>query len=157
MIRLLTTPLLLVAIAGCGGGDKPAPRPSAPRYLGADDLRRDLANGFRAGLYKLAVMSQPPDAAADLGQSLPTGLVDTVACRPGAARPAGATAWPWRCSVRWETAAGRPRSTRYTVRLLPTGCFAAGADPRMPAHRDTTIASFSEHPLNAITSVRRGC
>jgi hypothetical protein len=127
-------------------------------YISAPDLRRELSNGFAAGLDRLAVMSQPSDDAADLGQALPSGTVGDVSCDSAAPKPSEvADPWMWRCRVGWETVAGQPRTTRYEVRLFPTGCFAAGATPRYPQHRDTTIESFSEHPLNAVASVRRGC
>lgn len=153
--------------AGCGGTSgtttaavsTAAASASAPgTYLRAGELRRELGNGVREGLYRLAVMSQPADDAADLGQELPTGSVERVACAAGAQRPGSAgEPWRWGCRVAWRTVEGAPRATRYDVRLLANGCFAAGALPRYPAHRDTTIAGFSEHPLNAIASVREGC
>jgi hypothetical protein len=116
-----------------------------------------LGNGFRAGLDRLAVMSQPPDDASDLGQSLPTGLLDRVSCAAAAPRPAGRAPWPWRCTVRWETARGRARRTGYAVRVTAAGCYSAGADPALPPHRDPTIQTYSEHPLNTLVSVRAGC
>ncbi len=153
--------------AGCGGGDDPlsggaetsAATATAPaRYLPAGDLRRELGNGVRAGLYRLAVMSQPPDDSADLGQRLPAGTVERVRCGAAGALPiAAGQPWRWACHVAWRTVEGATRTTSYDVRLLPNGCFAAGAVPRYPEHRDTTIASYSEHPLNAIASARRGC
>jgi hypothetical protein len=149
---------LAAGLSACGGGGHASPdRAAAPRYLAGPDLERQLGNGFRAGLERLAAMSQPADDAADLGQPLPTGLLDRVTCGRLAARPAAPRPWLWRCTVRWETAGGRPRRTAYDVRLLPTGCFAAGARPPLPPRRDATIKSFSEHPLNAIVSVRKGC
>jgi hypothetical protein len=159
-----------VALAACGGDHAAVPDPSAAasaapaqrsataRYLDRHALALALGNGFRAGLDRLAVMQQPPEGAADLGQELPAGLVRDVRCDPSAPRPAGgAQAWAWRCRVRWETVAGTPKSTNYDVRSLPTGCFAAGAAPRLADVRDPTIASFSEHPLNAVASARKGC
>lgn len=150
---------MLIA-AGCGDSRRPAAAARVasgePRFMSATDLERDLGNGFRFGLYRLAVMAQPRDAAPDLGQDLPTGTLQRVRCAADAPRPRG-TAWPWRCAVAWRTLAGRDRHTRYVVRNLPTGCFSAGARPALPAHRDATIASFSEHPLNALVSVRKAC
>jgi hypothetical protein len=97
-------------------------------------------------------MSQPPEGAKDLGQALPTGLISSVSC----GRPA-AEETTTHCSVRWRTVAGAPRTTRYLVHLLPGGCFAAGAQPRYPDHRDPTIESFSESPLNALVSADASC
>jgi hypothetical protein len=138
--------------AAAGGGD------AAPaRYPADPDLRRQLANAFDAGLYRLAVMSQPRDSATDLGQSLPTGLLRSITCgRPGAPRGPERTEIA-RCRVVWQTVAGATRRTDYVVRLFPTGCFAAGATPQLPQHRDQTIQTFSEHPLNALVSVARQC
>jgi len=151
--------------AGCGDGSVSTPAAASAvagasthtRFLAAADLRRELGNGVREGLYRLAVMAQPPDDAADLGQDLPHGTVERVDCNAAADLPADGQARRWACRVAWRTVAGAARTTRYDVRLLPNGCFAAGAVPRYPAHRDTSIASYSEHPLNAIASVRRGC
>lgn len=146
----------VLAVAACGGGHpRPSVAPARPaHYLSSLELRRDLGNAFRAGLERLAVMSQPPDDASDLGQPLPTGLLDRVTCAAGARV---ATYWSWRCTVRWETAGGSARRTGYAVRLLPTGCFAAGADPALAPHRDPTIQTYTEHPLNTFASVKRGC
>jgi hypothetical protein len=161
--RNAAIPVLATLVgAGCGGGGhRPAvASPSAPRaagYLTAGELRRDLGNGFRAGLDKLAVMDQPVDDASDLGQELPTGLLDHVSCSEAALKPANAEPWQWSCTVKWKTASARARSTRYAVRLFPTRCFAAGAVPALPTHRDPTIGSFAEHPLNTVVSVKRGC
>jgi hypothetical protein len=69
--------------------------------------------------------------------------------------PAGAGAA--RCRVRWETLRGTAQTTDYAVRALRGGCFAAAATPRLPQHYDPTIATYAEHPLNAITSLRTGC
>lgn len=102
-------------------------------------------------------MSQTGDEAVDLDQDLPTGLVDRVRCAPAAARPSGTAAWRWRCDVSWQTVEGRPRRTRYLVQQRADGCFSAGAQPRYPNRYDPTIRTFSEDPLNAIVSARRGC
>src|SRR4051812_24162027 len=161
--RSAAFPLFAVLLAaGCGGGGHHSATASTPPrravgYLTAGELRRDLGNGFRAGLDRLAVMDQPVDDATDLGQDLPTGLLDRVACSAAAPKPANPQPWPWSCTVKWKTAGGRARSTRYAVRLFPTRCFAAGADPALPNHRDPTIGSFAEHPLNTVVSVKRGC
>jgi hypothetical protein len=141
------TALVILAVAGCGG--RPAapaavPAPAPAKHLDRVELARLLGNGFRDGLDRLAVMDQPPDDASDLGQSLPTGLLDRVTC-------AGAPAW--HCTVRWQTAGGTPRTTRYAVRVSRTGCFSAGADPALPPHRDPTIQTYSEHPLNTLVGV----
>jgi len=102
-------------------------------------------------------MSQPPGSATDLGQKLPTGLVRGVSCGRAAAATGAERAELTRCEVEWETVTGVGRTTRYLVRLFPSGCFAAGATPRFHQHRDPTIESFSEHPLNALVSVARQC
>jgi hypothetical protein len=168
LLALATGALAAAAMAGCGSAAHDAAPPAADanagaavhgpaRYLDRHALALALGNGFRTRLDQLAVMQQPADGATDLGQSLPAGLVRDVRCASDAARPAGAAPWPWRCRVRWETVAGRTKTTNYTVRSFPTGCFAAGAVPRMAAVKDPTIASYSEHPLNAVASQRKGC
>jgi len=162
---LSVTALLLAApvVSGCGGGahavsDPPArvPRPKGG-YLAASDLELQLGNAFRKGLYRLAVMTQRSDEAKDLGQPLPTGLLDRVRCTSTAPRPSGARAWTWSCAVRWKTVEGHRQSTRYAVRLSPGKCFAAGATPQRQPRYDATIRTYSEDPLNALGSVRRGC
>jgi hypothetical protein len=163
----LLIPALALGLGGCGSGGGDTASGAAPsgsdqsagpaRYAAGSDLRRQLANAFDAGLYRLAVMSQPRDSASDLGQPLPTGLVRTVSCGTAAAPEGAGRTKLAHCTVAWETVAGAPRTTRYLVRLFPTGCFAAGATPRLPQHRDNTIATFSEHPLNALVSATRHC
>ena len=162
----LLIPALALGLGGCGSGggdastgaDGGATAAAGPAHYAAGlDLRRQLANAFDAGLYRLAVMSQPRDGATDLGQSLPTGLLRTVSCdRPGTPEGTERTEIT-RCAVAWTTVDGAPRTTRYVVRLFPSGCLAAGATPSLPQHRDSTIKSFSEHPLNALVSVAKEC
>jgi len=101
-------------------------------------------------------MSQPSDSASDLGQELPTGLLSHISCGEEGPPTADETATT-HCQVSWQTVDGEQRETRYLVRLFPTGCFAAGARPPFPKHRDATIASYSEHPLNALVSVEENC
>lgn len=154
--------LAVVLAAGCGGGSDTTDSQSAarsvtpPRYLRATDLERELGTSFRRGLYRLAVMSQPGDDSADLGQDLPTGLLEAVRCRAASAVPAGGP-WAWRCVVQWKTVGQRAKTTSYTVRDLPAGCFAAGATPRLAQHYDSTIRTYSEHPLNILGSASTGC
>ena len=121
-------------------------------------LRVDLGNAFSAGLYRLAVMSQPSDGATDLGQPLPTGLLGGVACAAaaGGEREAGKTEIT-HCSVRWRTQGGDPRRTSYRVRMYADGCFDASARPSLPPHIDPTIEGYSEHPLNVLVGAEKGC
>ena len=157
----LTLALALVPAAGCGGGGGPSaassqaqPRTSGP-FLTADELERQVAAGFRDGLYRLAVMTQQSDDAVDLGQDLPTGLVEQVSCQPAGAK--SAKVWPWRCEVRWRDVERRSQRTSYAVRLMPGGCFGAGATPRRPEVYDATIRTYGEDPLNGIVAVKSGC
>jgi hypothetical protein len=141
---------------GCGGSDEqPGSEPTAQvgdlAALNRGSLERQLGNAFEAGLYRLAVMSQPGDDATDLGQDLPTGVVTGVSC---SGSPDDGSE---RCRVDWRAVGGARRSTRYAVRILGGGCFAAGARPQLPDRRDATIASFSENPLNALVSTEQGC
>ena len=160
--RVATSALVAVAVVafalgGCGGGEPAGGAPAADvrppargQYLSRAELVRELSNDFRQGLYRLAVMSQPGDDAADLGQPLPTGKLDRVRCTPSAERRL-------RCAARWQTVGGRPRTTRYAVRLRPDGCFEGFAQPALHARYDSTINTYSEHPLNVLLSPRRGC
>jgi hypothetical protein len=146
-------------IAGCAGqghaAAKDAPRP-AGGYVAGSDLERQLGNAFRKGLYRLAVMSQQTEDAMDLGQPLPTGLLRSVRCDSTAPRPKGG-AWTWSCSVSWRSVEGHSERTRYAVELQRGECFAAGATPHRAARYDATIRTYSEDPLNAFGSARRGC
>jgi hypothetical protein len=165
--RWMTTSLLCALAApltACGAKDDDnaaAPSPARPAVAAPSRLDRHalalaLGNGVRARLDQLAVMQQPPDGASDLGQDLPAGLLRDVACAPSAVST-GADVRTWRCRVRWETIAGAGKTTNYSVRSFATGCFAAQAMPQLPQVKDPTIASFSEHPLNAVVSTRKGC
>ncbi len=160
-MRRVVAGVALFALAGCGGGHgRPPQHPAgsaATGFLAPAELRRDLGNAFRAGLDRLALMSQPPDEATTLATDLPKGLLDRVTCTAARPRPAAGQPWPWQCRVRWQSAGGRERTTSYAVQLLPTRCFAATAEPAFPAHRDTTIATYSEHPLNTFVSLKHGC
>lgn len=120
-------------------------------------MRVDLGNSFSAGLYRLAVMSQAADGATDLGQSLPTGVLDGVTCGAPSAPGAGAGIEIARCSVRWRSQAGSRRTTAYRVRMYPDGCFDASARPSLPPHVDPTIEGYSEHPLNVLVGAEEGC
>jgi hypothetical protein len=102
-------------------------------------------------------MSQKSEDAMDLGQRLPTGLLNEVRCSSSAAQPSGGGAWPWSCHVRWKTVEGRAQRTLYDVRLTRGECFAAGAAPRRQPRYDATIRTYAEDPLNALVGGRRGC
>jgi len=164
-VPLLLGALAATALAACGADDgragpaagAAAPAPRAAGYLDRHALALGVGNSFRARLDQLAVLQQPPDGATDLGQDLPAGLLRDVACAPAAGQPAAGRAWPWRCRVRWETLRGTAKTTNYAVRSFATGCFAAGATPRLAPIKDPTIASFSEHPLNSLAGLGRGC
>jgi len=148
--------MAVAALGGCGhrgdvtDGAGPAAAPG--HFLSTGELDTQLGNGFRQGLYRLAVMSQPGDDAADLGQQLPTGTVRGVDCRR-----TGSDSRKWTCAVSWETVDGKRESTRYTVDMNAAGCFYASATPHLASHYDSTIRTYSEHPLNSLQSLRRGC
>jgi hypothetical protein len=148
--------LAAAALGGCGRHgdvtDGAGPTSAPGRVLSTGELDTQLGNGFRQGLYRLAVMSQPGDDAADLGQQLPTGTVRHVSCRRN-----GSGGGKWSCAVRWETVDGKRESTLYEVDMNARGCFYASATPRLPSHYDSTIRTYSEHPLNSLQSLRRGC
>jgi hypothetical protein len=161
--RLAAIAILLAAplLTGCGGGDHASSTEKVAKpaggYLSASDLERQLGNAFRKGLYRLSVMTQRSEDAKDLGQPLPTGLLDRVSCTSDGARPGGAGVWMWSCGVRWKSVEGHRESTRYAVRLTPGLCFAAGATPTRAKRYDATIRTYSEDPLNVLGSVRPGC
>ena len=159
LVTLLAVALLALG-AGCGAGDGSSPAKAAPgtgSYLTATALEVQVGNGFRHGLYRLAVMSQAEDDAKDLGQPLTTGSLERTSCASTTPMPAHGAAWPWSCTVRWRSAGGRSRTTRYAVRVTPPGCFSAGAVPRRGVRYDATIRSYAADPLDALLSARRGC
>jgi hypothetical protein len=125
--------------------------------IGGCGEQGQLGNAFRKGLYRLAVMSQRSEDAMDLGQPLPTGLVRSVRCDSTTPRPSGGGAWTWGCRISWRSVEGRSQRTQYDVRLQRGECFAAGATPHRAARYDSTIRTYSEDPLNAFGSARRGC
>jgi hypothetical protein len=160
--RLAAIALLLAVpvISGCGGGDHASSEKLAqPQggYLTAADLERQLGNAFRKGLYRLSVMTQRSEDAKDLGQPLPTGLLDRVSCASSAPQPGGGRVWAWSCGVTWKSVQGHREQTKYSVRLTPGLCFAAGATPARAKRYDSTIRTYSEDPLNVLGSVRIGC
>jgi hypothetical protein len=161
---LILLALLLAALAaaasGCGasratdGAPAPtAPHTTAPVSLGAPtapDVERLLGNAFRRGLRTLAVMAQPGDDAADLGQALPTGLLDGLRCR-------AAAAGHWTCRARWTTVDGRRRTTAYRVQTTTRGCVYAQATPALRQVYDATTHAPAEHPLGALVGTVPGC
>jgi len=163
--RLLTSLTALsaaAALSACGtpeaASDVVAARPTTPDFLGPAALERQLGGAFRSGLEQLAVMNQPPEDAADLGQTLPTGRLHSFVCAAPSARPTNpAAAWAWRCTASWRTVDGHAQRTAYAVRLSGAGCFVAHADPALHQVRDTTIKSFAQHPLDRLLSLKPGC
>ncbi|MDX6690003.1 MAG: hypothetical protein QOG15_1460 [Solirubrobacteraceae bacterium] len=147
---------LAIAASSCGGGDTTkdtgalvsAQVAGGGGYLSRFTLQVRLGTAFRQGLYRLAVMSQPEDEAADNGQPLPTGKVGGVKCGPDGVQPAAPGARPWRCAVGWRTVSGAPRTTRYSVHLTSRSCYDAVAAPRFASVLDATIGAPAEHPLN---------
>jgi hypothetical protein len=160
--RLAAIAILLAApvVSGCGGGDHASSENlGQPQggYLTAADLERQLGNAFRKGLYRLSVMTQRSEDAKDLGQPLPTGLLDRVSCSSSAPQPGGGRVWTWTCGVTWRSVEGHREQTKYSVRLTRGLCFAAGATPTRAKRYDATIRTYSEDPLNVLGSVRTGC
>lgn len=149
---VLFTVVLATVVTACGGSDDArAPAASAQARGAAAVLSRSalqvrLGNAFRAGLYGLAVMSQPEDKATDLGQPLPTGKLRSVDCAPAGDGATGARAWG--CTVAWKTVTGSSRRTRYSVRLTDRSCYDAAAAPPLASVLDATIGAMAEHPLN---------
>lgn len=149
--------LLALCLSACGGGQdvRPAAAP-AGAYVDDPTLEQGIGNTFRQRLYRLAVMTQTGDDAADVGQPLPTGLVDDARCRPQTAGSERRMR-PWRCVVRWETVEGHRRTTRYVVQTTPGGCYYAQASPPLPQVLDATVHAPAEHPLGNLTGAVRGC
>ncbi|MCW3015554.1 MAG: hypothetical protein JWO02_2646 [Solirubrobacterales bacterium] len=147
-------------LGGCGSGASPANRTAVrPAAAPAGTLTRpvvsrELGNGFRVALGRLAIMDQQSDEASDLVADLPTGTLRDVHC-VDVARPTRLE--HWRCSVAWRTASGTPLTLRYAVRAERGACYVAAARPARPTRYDPTIRSYAEDPLNVLASARRGC
>ncbi len=123
----------------------------------AEQLRTQVASAFRQGLYRMAVMDQPADDAADLGQELPTGRVRQVECVPDSAPPTRPGWTVSSCLVRWEHIGGRADRTRLRVSQDRRGCWDAAPRPPLPTRYDATERNYAEHPLNVLSAVRPGC
>lgn len=162
-LRRAAAPVLATAsllAAGCGStpptSDIAVLRPSAST-LTRGALERELGAGVRAALGRVAVMQQPKEGAADLGQQLPEGLVHRVQCAVPSVVVGKAPQRRSTCDVAWRTADGAAKHTTYAVDLRGGPCFAAHATPALPALHDATIQTYAEHPLNQIFSLERGC
>jgi len=105
----------------------------------------------------MAVMDQPTDDAADLGQDLPTGRVLGVACTAGGAASASPGGTVSTCIVRWKHAGDGADRTLLRIRQDHRGCWDAAPQPRLPTRYDATERNYAEHPLNVLSSVRPGC
>jgi hypothetical protein len=144
------TGLLCLAVAGCGGGETvQAPQhsiPADPGSVGRAEIQRQVGNAFDQGLSRLAVMEQPREEAADLGQDLPTGTLTRISCSV-----------PTVCTVQWRTVKGDPRRVGYRVRAFRGGCVTASAQPALPPQWDASIQTTSENPLNTLVGSGEGC
>ena len=140
----------LAVAAGCGGGgdeDQPAGNvPADPGTIARAEVQRQVGTAFADGLDRLAVMNQPRDEAADLGQDVPKGLLSAVACPS-----------PESCTVRWRTVKGQSRSTAYRIRAFRGACLTAAADPSLPNTWDATLKTTAENPLNTLIGTGQGC
>jgi hypothetical protein len=136
--------------AACGGGDADAQPPNNvpadPGTIPRAEVQRQVGTAFAEGLERLAVMNQPRDDAADLGQDLPSGLLRGVVC-PSATS----------CTVRWRTVDGEPRTTAYRIRAFQGACLTAAAEPPLPDTWDASIKTTAENPLNSLIGTGEGC
>jgi hypothetical protein len=101
-----------------------------------------LAEAFHAALHQLAVAAQPRDSAADLGQDLPTGTLDSVACKAGA------------CVVHWREVGEAKQRTRYAISYFRGGCFSARAVPPVRDIYDASVGSYESNPLSQLGGSR---
>jgi hypothetical protein len=150
----------LLALTGCGGGSDsgspPARRANAtspgPATLSGPDLERRVFNALRARLRELSITAGASGETGDIGQAVPTGLVNSVACRP-----AGGGSASFRCAVRWSDQRGRARVTRYDVRPSAEDCFTASARPALPAIYDRTLDTYATNPLQDPSGAGQRC
>lgn len=158
VLLLATTTLAPLALGACGSTSA-SPRPAAERAavttpagprLTRRAVSRELGNGFRLALSRLAIMDQQADDASTLAPDLPAGSVRDVRCADAA--PAR-----WRCTVSWRSVGGAALGERYAVRTERGRCFVAVADPQRPTRYDATTRAYGEDPRNVLSSARRGC
>lgn len=147
-----------VGLMACGGtgASRPGPgqttprvAPRPPQRLTAATLERQMGGAFATGLDRLIAVRTGTNAS-DLGQRGTAGVVRSVAC----SRPA---AHDWQCTVRWRTAARRPRVLRYAAHDDGRGCFVATAVPRLTQTYDTEQGSPAEDPRDVLTAGLAGC
>ncbi len=137
-----------LALAGCGSADRTTttPAPAAAHHAGAlpagHELARRLDGAFRVGLRRFAVASGAAGEYGDIGQSLPTGIVDRVTCDGSS---------PRHCDVRWRDVLDHPQHTDYVVVRAARGCFDATARPSLPTIYDAVDRSTAQHPLQDIS------
>jgi hypothetical protein len=145
-----------LGLAACGGAGGAPVRPPAgtaaaatspPRLPSAGELERRLGNSFRFGLRRLSIAIGVVGETADLGQPVPSGLLDDVSCRAAGSGSA-------RCNVAWSDLQGRRHLTGYRV-SGSRNCFTAVADPQLPGIRDVTVRSLADHPLQELVGASR--
>lgn len=138
--------LALAAVpAACGSTDA-SPRPhAAARPAGAPALpsRRTieirLYSAFRAGLRALSIATAAGGESGDIGQPVPTGIIDRVSCRTAD-----------RCVVAWRDVDARPQRTSYVVRAAKRGCFDATARPGFASILNPSEGAMFTHPLEEL-------
>ena len=141
-----------LALAGCGsngrGSTGRVPASATPVVHRAaalpagHELARRLDGALRVGLRRFAVASGAAGEYGDIGQSLPTGIVDRVTCDHSS---------PRQCEVSWQDVLGHAHRTAYVVVGAARGCFDASARPSLPTIYDAVNRSTSQHPLQEIS------
>jgi len=146
MKQLLALVLVLspaAALAACGadatpqGGPAPTARPPVLPSSRAIELR--LYTAFRAGLRSLSIATAVAGESGDIGQPVPTGVIDRVSCRTAR-----------HCVVRWRDVASHPHRASYDVSAAARGCFDATASPALPGIFDVSTRAPSIHPLQEL-------
>jgi hypothetical protein len=145
---LILAAATLLAACGAEAGKPEQPRASArPAVLPSSrvvELR--LYGAFRAGLRSLSIATAAGGESGDIGQPVPTGVVDRVSC--ASAR---------RCLVRWRDVDGHAQRTSYVVLPAARGCFDAIARPGLAAILDPSEGAMFTHPLEELGEGREPC
>ena len=147
--RILVVASAVAVLAGCGTDEGAEPRSASarpPALPSSRAIELRLFTAFRTALRSLSIATAAGGESGDIGQPVPIGLVDRVACRT-----------PERCVVRWIDVRSDAHRTSYAVTPAARGCFDAEATPGLPGIYDYSTNSPSIHPLQQLTGGVEPC
>lgn len=140
LVLLLVAPAAILAACATGATRQDAaPTARRPVLPSSRAIEVRLFTAFRAGLRSLSIATAVAGESGDIGQPVPTGVVERVSCRTAR-----------RCVVRWRDVAAHSHRTAYDVSAAARGCFDATADPALPGIFDVSTHAPSIHPLQEL-------